>query len=191
MVRCSPDARLVHASSSAVCDPHRYGLYGAAKVLAHNAVVGYRGILHCSNAVLFSHTSPRQDARFLAPRICSTVARIAAGSRELLRLGDVRPARDWGYAPDYMRALRVIGEQDGPGDWIVSTREQHSVRDLTEAALTAAGLAWDDVVSLDPDATEYPDELPPRGYAYAQGLGWRPGTGFADMVGLMVGGEVR
>ena len=73
MVKAAPDARLVHASSSAVYDPRRYGLYGIAKQFAHDAVTGYRGRLHCSNAVLFSHTSPRQDPRFLARRITSTV----------------------------------------------------------------------------------------------------------------------
>jgi GDPmannose 4,6-dehydratase len=190
MVRCAPGARLVHASSSAVFSPDRYGLYGAAKVLAHQAVVGYKHRLHCSNAVLFSHTSPRQDSRFLARRICSTVARIAAGSGERLILGDVDSSRDWGWAPDYMRALQVIAEQPRPGDWMVHTEERHFVRELVEVALRVAGLAWDDVVEIDPDALSVPDEITDVMHTCVLRLGWKPETTFAAMVAEMVHAEL-
>lgn len=186
MLRQAPDAHLVHASSSAVFDPARYGLYGAAKVLAHNAVVGYRSQLRCSNAVLYSHTSPRQDPRFLARRICSTIARIAVGSNERLVLGDVESQRDWGYAPDYTRALALIAEQE-PRDWVVCTGEQHSVRDLVETALGHVGLAWDDAVHVDPAAAHVPDERPPSpSVASVSALGWKPETDFREMVAALL-----
>lgn len=177
MVAVAPHARLVHASSSAIYNPGRYGLYGTAKLFAHHAVAGYRARLATSNAILFSHTSPRQDGRFLAPRICSTLKRIKAGSDEKLILGDVLSRRDWGYAPDYMaRLIRMADEE--PGDHEVATGIQHSVRDLVETALKHLGLVWDDVVRIDPAAPRVPDE-------------WRVGgrlmpTSFDDMIGLMV-----
>jgi GDPmannose 4,6-dehydratase len=186
MLRRTPDARLVHASSSAVFDPGRYGLYGAAKVLAHEAVAGYREVLHCSNALLYSHTSPRQDARFLARRICSTIKRIAAGSGERLVLGDVASRRDWGWAPDYMRALPLIADQ-APRDWVVCTGQGRSVRDLVQTALDLTGLAWDDVVSIDSAAAHVPDERTPSlGVASATALGWKPETDFVDMVAALL-----
>lgn len=187
MLKCAPEARLVHASSSAVFDLPRYGVYGAAKMLAHEAVVGYRKKLHCSNAVLFSHTSPRQDRRFLARRITTAAARIASGSDEKLILGDVDSRRDWGYAPDYCDALRIMARQDTPHDRVIATGKVHSVRDLAEAALSAAGLSWN-VVAIDPNLPKVPDEVaPPEDrIASAKGLGWSPKTGFAEMVDLMV-----
>lgn len=190
MLRCAPGARLVHASSSAVYDPHRYGLYGASKLFAHQVVAGARTRLHASNAVLFSHTSPRQDARFLARRVTSTVGRAAAGHTARLTLGDVDSRRDWGYAPDYCRALALIARQDSPGDHVVATGVTHSVRDLAEAALAAAGLAWDDVVDVDHDAPRVPDEmhpdLQPDRLAAWRTLNWKPEIGFMEMVELMV-----
>lgn len=188
MVKCSPEARLVHASSSAVLEPHRYGLYGIAKQFAHDAVAGYRSVLHCSNAVLFSHSSPRQDARFLARRITSAVARIANGSDEKLILGDVESRRDWGFAPDYCEAMRIIAQRDTPGDWVIATGHTYSVRDLTELALASAGLSWDDVVTLDPNLPRVPNEIPhPEDrISTARVLGWVPRTSFAEMVDLMV-----
>lgn len=177
MLTCTPEAKLVHASSSAIYDVARYGVYGAAKMFAHDCVVGYRSGLHCSNAILFSHTSPRQDPRFLARRICSTLRRIADGSGEQLVLGDVDSRRDWGYAPDYTRALAAIAELP-PGDYVVATGQTHSVRDLAEVALDALGLSWD-VVYIDPDAARVPDEVAPT---HETVPGWTPQTSFEDMV---------
>lgn len=189
MLRRAPEARLVHASSSAIYDQKRYGVYGIAKTFAHQAVQGYRGRLHCSNAILFSHTSPRQDPRFLAPRIFATIARIAAGSTECLELGDVDSRRTWGYAADYMGALPLMSAAADPGDWVISTGEPRSVRELTESALKTVGLEWADVVVLDPDAPRVPDEIADtEGHlATDEGLGWRAQTGLEDLAELMLG----
>lgn len=194
MLRVAPDATLVHASSSAVFDPHRYGPYGAAKQYAHEAVIGYRSQLNCSNAILFSHTSPRQDHRFLARRITSTVARIAAGSPDQLVLGDINSRRDWGWAPDYVQALPLIAARTRPADYVIATGRSRSVRELTEVALDAAGLTWDQAVHLDPDAPHVPDEVHPDAQPLrlqaSQALGWKPETSFTDMIETMVSTEI-
>lgn len=184
MLAHAPDAKLVHASSSAIYDPQRYGLYGSAKALAHEAVVGYRHLLWSSNAVLFSHTSPRQDARFLARRVCDTLKRIAAGSGERLELGDVDARRDWGYAPDYVHALTLIAAQDVPGDHVIATGLTHSVRDLVRIALDATGLGWDQVVSVDPHTRRVAHEIaaPEARLAATRALGWKAETSFADTI---------
>lgn len=184
VLRVRPDARVVHASSSAIYDPHRYGLYGISKQFAHQAVIGYRARLHVSNAVLYSHTSPRQDPRFLAPTICSTLARIRDGSPERLHLTDILGRRDWGYAPDYARALPLMARHDQPGDYVVATGRTKTVRDFVDVALTAAELAWDDVVDIDQGAVAPTEARADTGPLRA--LGWRPETRFADMVRLMV-----
>jgi GDPmannose 4,6-dehydratase len=182
MLRVCPDARLVHASSSAIYDVHRYGLYGIAKRFAHDAVVGYRCKLHSSNAVLYSHTSPRQDPRFLAPTIATRVARWPAGGR--LVLTDILGRRDWGHAPDYMRALPLIAAQGRPGDYDVATGRPRTVRDFAEAALAVRGLAWDEVVEVDQGPVapvERPADIGPL-----KALGWRPETRWPDMIRQMV-----
>jgi GDPmannose 4,6-dehydratase len=178
MCKAAPDARLVHASSSAIYDPHRYGLYGIAKRFAHDAVVGYRERLHCSNAVLYSHTSPRQDPRFLAPTLCR---RLRNGERVVLT--DILGRRDWGYAPDYTRALPVIAAAE-PGDYPVGTGRTRTVRDLVSHALMVLGRGWDEAVEVNqgPVApTERPADI-----SALRALGWKPETRFGDMVRLMV-----
>ena len=98
MLKVTPDAKLVHASSSAIYNPYRYGLYGIAKKFAHDAVTGYRYKLHASNAVMY--TSIRQDKRFLAPTIVRTFAARGNGSTgEKLVITDLNGLRDLGVCP--------------------------------------------------------------------------------------------
>lgn len=177
----APDARVVHASSSAIYDPHRYGLYGIAKKFAHEAVIGYRlHGLHVSNAVLYSHTSPRQDPRFLAPTICRKLRAIRDGSTEKLVLTDTLGRRDWGSAGDYAQALPLIARHNTPGDYDVATGRTWSVGDFADVALRALGLSWRqavDVIQGIPAPAEHPADPGPL-----RELGWKPATSFEAMV---------
>lgn len=186
MRRCVPEAHLVHASSSAVYDPHRYGLYGISKQFAHEAVRGYRqGYgLHVSNAVLFSHTSARQDDRFLAPTITRTLTRIKNGSDEHLKIANFSDRRDWGYAPDFMRALPLIARTQTARDYDVATGVTHSTWDFVKHALKVAGL--DDCVVETYMLPQAPVETTPY-MGFVETLGWAPQTSFERMIEIMMG----
>ena len=188
MRRCVPEAHLVHASSSAIYDPHRYGLYGISKKFAHEAVRGYRtGYgMHVSNAVLFSHTSARQDGRFLAPTITRTLKRIMRGSNEKLRIANFSDRRDWGYAPDFMRALPLIARSQVARDYDVATGITHSTWDFVNHALKVSGLG-DDVLE-----TYTLPQAPRETVAHLgpiETLGWMPQTSFTRMIELMMEGS--
>lgn len=179
------DARVVHASSSAIYDPHRYGLYGIAKRFAHDAVVGYRSQgMHVSNAVLYSHTSPRQDPRFLAPTICRKLRAIRDGGTDKLVLTDTLGCRDWGHASDVAAALPLIARHDAPGDYDVATGRTRSVAAFTAVALAALELSWQqavDVIQGIPAPPERPADTAPL-----RELGWKPSMTFEAMVREMV-----
>lgn len=176
----APTARVVHASSSAIHDPHRYGLYGAAKRFAHDVVIGYRGRLHVSNAVLYSHTSPRQDPRFVAPTIARTIA--GGGTFVLTEVGE---GRDWGWASDFARALPLIARAE-PSDYEVATGDRHTVAEFVQAACDVAGRTWNEAVDVRP-ATVAPAERP-ADITAVTALGWKPEVTFTDLVKRMVDG---
>ena len=80
--------------------------YGVAKVYGHWITVNYResyDLFACSG-ILFNHESPRRGLEFVTRKITHTVARIKFGLANELRLGNLEARRDWGYAPDYVRA---------------------------------------------------------------------------------------
>ena len=119
--------------------------YAIAKQYAHAMTAFYRrGYgLHASNGILFNHESPRRGFNFVTRKITATIARLARGADEVLLLGNLDSRRDWGYAPDYVRAMWLIATHDPADDYVIATGRTHSVREFVERA---AGVAGFDVV---------------------------------------------
>jgi GDPmannose 4,6-dehydratase len=169
--------------------------YGVAKVYGHWITVNYRESygLHASSGMLFNHESPRRGLEFVTRKVSHGVARIAAGMDDKLFLGNLDAQRDWGFAGDYVRAMWLMLQRDEPDDFVVSTGETHSVRELCEIAFAHVGLDWNEHVVVDDkflrpaevdllvgDATKAKTELK-----------WEKTVSFADLVGMMVDADVE
>ncbi len=164
--------------------------YGVAKVYGHWITVNYRESydLHATSGILFNHESPRRGLEFVTRKVTHGAARIAAGLDDKLALGNLEAQRDWGYAADYVRAMWLMLQQDRPEDYVVSTGETHSVRELCELAFGAAGLNWEEHVTVD-DRFLRPAEVDllvgDATKAHEQ-LGWRREVDFPALVAMMV-----
>ena len=121
--------------------------YGAAKVYGYWITVNYREAygMHASNGILFNHESPIRGETFVTRKITRAVARIALGLEHDLWLGNLDSLRDWGHARDYVRAMYLMMRQDEPGDYVIATGEQHSVREFVDLAFAEVGvtLRWE------------------------------------------------
>jgi GDPmannose 4,6-dehydratase len=158
--------------------------YGVAKVAAHRTVAGARdsGIYACTG-ILFNHESPLRPERFVTRKIVAAAARIAAGSREKLSLGNMDAKRDWGWAPDYVDAMWRMLQQETPSDFVIATGKLSSVRDFVEAAFAAFELHWKDHVVVDQQLVR------PTDFGYAGNaaraaikLGWKPTLVMPELV---------
>ena len=116
--------------------------YGAAKVYAYWICVNYREAygLYACNGILFNHESPIRGETFVTRKITRAVARIELGLQDDLYLGNLGSLRDWGHARDYVRRQCLMVQQDEPGDYVVATGEQHSVREFCLRAFAEAGI---------------------------------------------------
>ena len=164
--------------------------YGVAKLYGHWITVNYRESydLHASSGILFNHESPRRGLEFVTRKITNHVARIKHGLTNELRLGDLHPQRDWGFAGDYVEAMWLMLQQDKPDDFVVSTEETHTVEEFCDIAFGVAGLSWRDYVVQDERfmrPTEV-DLLIGNASKAKEKLGWQPKTGFRDLVQMMV-----
>ncbi len=164
--------------------------YGVAKVYGHWITVNYResyGIYACSG-ILFNHESPRRGLEFVTHKITNAVAQIKLGLSKELRLGNLDARRDWGYAPDYVRAMWLMLQQDDPDDFVIASGETHSVRDFLEEAFGHVDLDWRAFVVQD-ESLYRPAEVDLLvGDASKAGreLGWEPTVSFAELARLMV-----
>jgi len=164
--------------------------YGCAKVFGYNIVRNYRRAygLHATNGILFNHESPRRGSNFVTNKVVKAAVKIKLGLQDKLELGNMDSYRDWGHSYDYVRAMHLMMQHDKPSDWIVSTMETHSVREMCELVFNRLDLDYKDYVVQNPKFLR-PEELP-----YLKGdstkirteLGWKPTYTFKSMMEEMV-----
>jgi len=121
--------------------------YACAKLYAHWIVKNYReayGLFACSG-ILFNHESPRRGENFVTRKITIGVGDIVHGRAKKLTLGNLNALRDWGHARDYVEGMWLMLQQAEPDDYVLSTGEQHSVREFVERAFSHVGrtLRWE------------------------------------------------
>jgi GDPmannose 4,6-dehydratase len=169
--------------------------YAIAKLTSFWTGVNYREAygMHICNAILFNNESPRRGETFVTRKITRAIARIRAGLQEKLYLGNLEARRDWGYAPDYVRALRLMLQEDRPDDYVVATGESHTVREFLEAAFEYGGLGSPEAyVEIDPRYIRPTEVHSLRGDASRarERLGWEPTVRFDELVRIMVDADV-
>jgi GDPmannose 4,6-dehydratase len=202
----NPEIRFYQASSSEMFGKvhevpqneltpfHPRSPYGVAKVYGHWITVNYRESygLHASSGILFNHESPRRGMEFVTRKITYNVALIYHKLSKELKLGNLDSKRDWGYAPDYVKAMWMMLQQDEPSDYVVATGKTYSVQQWCEVAFGHAGLKMEDYVSVDPSL------LRPAEVDFLVGdasraetkLSWTRSVEFEDLVTRMVDADI-
>ena len=169
--------------------------YGVAKVYGHWITVNYResyDLFACSG-ILFNHESPRRGKEFVTRKISHAVASIKLGLQKELRLGNLDAKRDWGFAGDYVRAMWMMLQAKRPDDYVISTGENHTVREFVELAFGHVGLSWRKYVVIDP-ALIRPAEVntllgnPAKA---RRKLGWKLKVTFPELVRMMVDADLK
>jgi GDPmannose 4,6-dehydratase len=164
--------------------------YGVAKVYGHHITVNYRESygLFAVSGILFNHESPRRGREFVTRRISEGVARIKLGVQDELLLGNLDARRDWGFAPEYVRAMWLMLQKSEPGDYVIGTGTHHTPRDFVELAFAHVGLDPADFVRTDRSLLRPAevDTLLADASKARRELGWEARTPFAELVRIMV-----
>jgi GDPmannose 4,6-dehydratase len=164
--------------------------YGVAKVYGHHITVNYRESygLFAVSGILFNHESPRRGREFVTRRISEGVARLKLGLQDELLLGNLDARRDWGFAPEYVRAMWLMLQKSEPADYVIGTGTHHTPRDFVDLAFAHVGLDPADFVRTDKSLlrpAEVDTLLADAGKARRE-LGWESRTPFSELVRIMV-----
>ncbi len=173
---------------------HPRSPYAVSKLAAHWHAVNHREAfgMFVANGILFNHESPRRGESFVTRKISLAVARIVAGTRDHLTLGNLDARRDWGFAGDYVDAMWRMLQHERPDDFVVATGVSHSVREFVEAAFGYVKLDWEKYVRLDPRylrPSEVDHLLGDPSKARSR-LGWAPTVSFEALVRMMIAADV-
>lgn len=151
------------------------------------------GLRACS-AILYNHESPLRGSGFVTRRISEGVARIAAGKQDRLELGNIEVCRDWGWAPDYVRGMRLMMAAAEPDDYVLATGLVHRLGEFLSVAFAAVGIDdWADYVVTRDDLRRDTDPTLLRGDSAraVSELGWTHTRSFAQIAEEMVAFDRR
>ena len=202
--RICPEAKFYQASSSEMfgnsvdadgfqreeTPMHPVSPYGCSKMFGYSIVKNYRNSykLHATNGILFNHESPRRGSNFVTNKVVKTAVQIHLGLATKLELGNLDSYRDWGHSKDYVRAMHMIINHPTPDDFVISTMETHSVRDMTKYVFSRLNMNYEDYV-VQNKIFMRPEEL-----QYLKGdstkartiLDWKPIYTFEEMLDEMI-----
>lgn len=164
--------------------------YGCSKLAGYNLTKQYRDSynLHACNGILFNHESPRRGTNFVTNKIVKAAVEIKLGYKEKIELGNLDSCRDWGHSYDYVRAIHMILNYHVADDWIVSTGETRSVKDLCEYTFSSLDLNYKDYVIQNPKYFRKKElnNLCGDSSKIRNVLGWKPKYTFEAMIDEMI-----
>lgn len=169
--------------------------YGTSKLAAFNLCRNYRESynMFISSGILFNHESPRRGVNFVTRKVCRAAARISMGEQDHLTLGNMDSTRDWGWAPDYVRAMQMMLDHDTPDDFVVATGRSHTISYLCKVAFSHLDLDYIDYIRTD-SKFKRPNELyhlTGDSTKIKNVLGWSPTVTFEEMIRTMVDAELK
>ena len=191
---------------------HPRSPYGAAKLYEHWITINYRESddLFACCGILFNHESPRRGKTFVTRKITIAAARIACGLQEKLFLGNMDAKRDWGYAPDYVKAMWMMLQSPKLEDYVIATGQAHTVREFCEKAFERLGMdiVWNGAgvneKGLDKKTGRVLIEIDPKYFRPAEveyllgdpskaekEIGWKPEVTFEELIHIMVEEDLK
>lgn len=210
-------SRFYHASSSEQfgANINEYGFqdeetefmpvspYAVAKTMAHRLTSYYRETnrLWTCTGVLLNHESNRRGENFVTRKITKYLSelvsidnhKIVVNKIPKLKLGNLSAKRDWGWAPDYTRAMDLMMHHTEGDNFVIATGQTYEITDFLDVAFGYYNLNYRNFIEIDP-ALYRPNEVP-----YLRGdstkartvLGWMPTISFEELVVDMVKSDAK
>ena len=142
---------------------------------------------------MYNHESPRRGNQFVTKKIISSAVKIKKGLQDKLFLGNLDAKRDWGYSPDYVKAMWQILQANKPDDYILATGNLHTVRDFLDITFSCLGLNYKDYVQIDPNFFRASEHNPLCGIPkkIKDALGWENSKSLEEIIKEMLEVELQ
>lgn len=167
-----------------------YGITKAAGVSFCRMYRSQFGV-RASCGILYNHESPLRAAGYVTQKLARAAAQAALGAPCEVSIRDLDARVDWGWAEDYVEAMRRIVGLPQAEDFIIASGTTHAIRDFAAAAFDHVGLDWhghvrqasEAAVILRPQLCGSPAKL-------LAATGWRPITSLHEIAARMVDAQL-
>ena len=168
--------------------------YGVSKAAAYWLIKIYREKynIYCCTGILFNHESPLRSRQFVTKKIVDTALKIKRQKGLKLELGNVDIIRDWGWAPDYVRAMWLMMQRSKPRDFIIGSGKTHSLKDFVNEVFEYLDISKK---NLKINVAKYKRKIDLRGYKAniadtQKKLKWKPRLRFKTIIHKMINNEL-
>jgi GDPmannose 4,6-dehydratase len=171
-------------------------IYGISKASSYFLVKNYRerfGLFACTG-ISYNHESPRRNHSFVTRKISSGIANILKRNVKKIELGNIKAIRDWGYAPDYVKAMwLMLNKNDKPEDFVISTGIGHSVEDLLKFAFDYINKDYRDYIKINPELFRESEKysLIGNNFKIKSKLKWSNTKSIKDVIIEMIENDIR
>lgn len=111
---------------------HPLSPYAISKASSYWTVINYResyGLFAC-NGILFNHESILRSNNFFVKKVIIESIKISKGLEQVLKVGNIEIRRDFGYAPEYVKAMWLMLQSDTPEDFIICSGQSVSLKEI-------------------------------------------------------------
>ena len=168
--------------------------YGVSKAAAYWLIKIYREKynIYCCTGILFNHESPLRSKEFVTKKIVDTALKIKRKKSIILRLGNVEIVRDWGWAPDYVKAMWLMMQRTKPRDFIIGSGKTYSLKDFVNEVFRYLKISKK---NLKTNVSKYKRKIDLRGYKAnitdtQKILKWKPKLSFKTIIHKMINNEL-
>ncbi|RZL46208.1 MAG: SDR family oxidoreductase [Pedobacter sp.] len=111
---------------------HPLSPYAISKASGYWIGINYRESygVHCVNGILFNHESFLRGSSYFVKKVIKTSLDIKNNRAECLSVGNIDVKRDFGYAPDYVRAMWLSLQQTKAEDYLICSGKSIYLREI-------------------------------------------------------------
>ena len=155
----------------------------------------YREIydLKVVTGILFNHESPLRDVKFVTRKIVKEAVNIRSNQKKILKLGNIKVIRDWGWAEEYVEAMQSILRSNNLRNYLICTGEPNSLELFVKKVFHKLALDYKEHVQFDKAISRkfdieisYGDPSPLK-----KDLGWEAKKKFDDVIELLLENELK
>jgi len=123
--------------------------YSVARIQSVYAARYYRSLgIRVYVGYLFHHESPLRKPNHVSQKIALAAKRIAAGSDEILDLGDITVKKEWTFAGDVAKGIVKLIQQEDVFEAVIGSGVAYSIENWLEQCFSIIDKDWHNHVKL-------------------------------------------
>jgi len=149
--------------------------------------------IFASVGIFYNHESPLRESKYVSKKIVETAVAIKHGKKNELILGNLESQIDWGYAPDYMRAVSAMMQLSKADDFIISSGELHTINDFAVGVFDYLGLNLKKYIKVNSSliTKKQKENLFGNNRKINNTTGWSPLVNFKELIKILVDAEMK